>query len=83
MSKPDQVEVLEGKIDRLTDYIYNDSRTGRKGLVQEVDEMKLQIQSIVNENNMNKARRVGFAAAWGMFGAGLIYLLKLLAIKIF
>lgn len=53
---PTKIEEIEDKLTQLLFYIHNDNHTGRKGLVQEVSDIKSDISKVKSEifDFMNK-----------------------------
>lgn len=78
-----EIQELKTKIDKLTGYIYNDSTTGRKGLVQQFDELKITVDKIIVEGKITSAKRAVWNTVFGFFGGGLIIGFKFLIAKIF
>lgn len=84
MSKEEEVRIaeIEAKLDQVLSYIYNDAKTGRKGLVQEFDELKKLVHSFLDEQKTKEAVKKAKLAVWGMVGAGFIWIMEKLIEKI-
>ena len=66
MSTP-QEKALEKKLDRVLYILENDSKTNRKGLVEDVADMKVQIDSVIFNQKMFVAK----VAFLGVIGGAL------------
>lgn len=84
----------ERKLDRVLSYLENDDLTGKKGLVSEVAQMKTDharveskldifIADFKKKEAVTTAIKNTKATIFGAIGAGLIYILKTLAEKLF
>lgn len=84
MSEKESVRIaeIEAKLDQLIAYIYNDARTGRKGLVQEVDDLKTSFSKFLEQYKLKEAVKKAKMGVWGMVGGALLLGLKWLIEKI-
>jgi hypothetical protein len=71
-----KIAEIEVKLDQVLSYIYNDAKTGRKGLVQEFDELKTLVHNFLEEQKTKEAVKKAKLAVWGMVGAAFVWLLE-------
>lgn len=84
MSEKESVKIaeIEAKLDQVIGYIYNDNKTGRKGLVQEFDELKKLVHGFLEQQRTREAVKKAKLAVWGMIGAGFIWVIERVIEKI-
>lgn len=74
-----QIESLAQKTDRILYYIDNDPHTGRKGLYQEMADLRVDVNSILDRDKIIRAK----IGAFGMMGGILAFVIsKLIAVLI-
>lgn len=89
-----EITNMNDKVDSAIKLLYNDTRTGRKGLVQSLDDLVISfkttteaIQKSVSEINIREdkkeAVKKGQMAIYGVIGAGAVWLLGVLLKAIF
>lgn len=80
MSEKD-VEVLKKKVDLILFYINNDEGTGRKGIVNQLEDLKDKVDKFIVKYNQNEAVKKAKMTIWGMIGGAVIWLFKILIEK--
>lgn len=78
-----EIERLSNKIDELSVemkqilfYLYNDDKTGTKGIVQTVREMGNDIAKIKRDMLISKTKRATLNTVFGAVGGGLVWIIK-------
>lgn len=64
MSSQDEINISQ-KLDRVLYILENDDKTNRKGLVQDVADLKAQVQELVTKNKLNESRNALLGAISG------------------
>jgi hypothetical protein len=67
---------INDKVDSAIKYIYNDTKTGRKGLVQAFDELLETVTEINNREVTKEAVKKGQMAVYGAIGAAILLVIK-------
>lgn len=62
------VEVLKKKMDQVLFYLHNDEGTGQKGLVAEVKELKVKVDSFITNYDKAQAIKKATIGAWATIG---------------
>lgn len=71
---PNEVQELKNKLDRIAGFIFNDSTTGTPGLVQQVRDMREDLDKLIDSINIERERRKVWGVVFGAIGAGLVWL---------
>lgn len=66
MSSQDEINIGH-KLDRVLYILENDDKTNRKGLVQEVNDIKLQVQELITKDRIGESK----TALLGVIGGAL------------
>lgn len=81
MSERD-VEILKRDVQKILNYLYNDEGTGKKGLVADVDKIKLDLYKFINDHNVSeqvkKARTSLIGMIAGAIGAGILWVIEII-----
>lgn len=72
---------LSQKIDRILYILENDDKTNRKGLVQDVADMKLSIEEIIFEKKIFAAKVAFLGVVGGFFFSFLVWAYDKVALK--
>jgi hypothetical protein len=70
---------LSKKLDRVLYILDNDEKTGRKGLVSSVYEIRNELDDVLEANRTAEAVKKGQMAIYGAIGAFCLWLLGILA----
>lgn len=76
----DEVKTLDKKVDKILNYLYNDSGTGQKGLIAKVEDMHTVMNKFIEnyekDQAVKKARLGVIGAVAGGIGAGLLWVIE-------
>lgn len=64
MSSQDEINISQ-KLDRVLYILENDDKTNRKGLVQEVNDIKLQVQELITKDRIGESKTALLGAIGG------------------
>lgn len=84
-----EITEIKDSLNRILFYLENDSKTNRKGLIMDVEELKEDLESVkknltdfINEYRQAQAVKAAKASVWGIVGGAIvsfiIWLFKLL-----
>lgn len=81
MSERD-VEILKRDVQKILNYLYNDEGTGKKGLVADVDKIKLDLYKFINDHKtseeVKKAKYGLIGMIGGLIATGLLWLAEII-----
>lgn len=75
-------DVLAEKVDKILFYLYNDDKTGTKGIVQQVRDIRIDLDKVIENQKISMAKRAVWNTVFGAVGGGLILILKAIIGKI-
>lgn len=62
------VEVLKRDVQKILIYLHNDQGTGQKGLVAEVQDLKVKVDNFITSYEQSQAVRKSTIGAWATIG---------------
>jgi len=71
---PNEVQELKNKLDRIAGFINNDTATGTPGLVQQVRDIRKDLDKLIDSIALERERRKVWGVVFGAIGAGLVWL---------
>lgn len=75
-------ETLTEKVDKILFYLYNDDKTGTKGIVQQVRDIRIDLDKVIENQKISMAKRAVWNTVFGAIGGGLIWLAKTLIVLV-
>lgn len=76
-------EKLSFQLEEIRSLLYNDTKTGRQGLVQKVDKIREDFDNYLQEKKTEEAVKKGQMAIYGAIGAFILWLTSVLAKLLF
>lgn len=74
----DEVKELTAKVDKILFYLYNDDKTDTKGLVQQVRDMRHDLDKVIVNQKISMAKRAVWNTVFGAIGGAALWLGKVL-----
>ncbi len=79
MEHGEEIHSIKDSLQRILFYLENDGKTGRKGLVMDVEDLKEDVESVkknlndfINEYRQAQAVKAAKASVWGIVGGSVV-----------